>query len=125
MLAYPVTLERDGKGYLAYFPDIPEALTSGDTKEEALEMARDALETAMDFYFDDRRQVPPPSKPKRGQDVVSLPATTAAKVLLLNEMLRQRVTPADLARRMHASPQSVNRLVNLKYSTKIDAIEEA
>lgn len=30
-------------------------------REEALAMAADALTTAMDFYFDDRRPVPAPS----------------------------------------------------------------
>lgn len=88
-------------------------------------MAQDALETALDFYFDDRRPVPIPSKPKRGQPLVSLPLSIEAKVLLLNEMVRQRVRPAELARRMRTSPQAVNRLVNLRYVSKIDGIAGA
>jgi antitoxin HicB len=35
------------------FRDIPEALTSGNTMEEAREMAEDALLMAMAFYFED------------------------------------------------------------------------
>jgi hypothetical protein len=43
----------------------------------------------------------------------------------MNEMVRQRVRPTELARRLNTSPQAVNRLVNLRYSSKIDGIDEA
>jgi antitoxin HicB len=56
---------------------------------------------------------------------VELPPSIAAKVLLLNTMLEQRVTAAELARRLHTSPQSVNRLVNLAHATKIDTVAVA
>jgi antitoxin HicB len=36
---------------------------------------------------------------KRGQILIELPPSVGAKVLLLNEMLRQQVKPAELARR--------------------------
>lgn len=122
MLTYPAKLTRDGDGYLVQFPDIPEALTQGRTREKALDMAADALRTAMDFYFEDGRRVPMPSRVKRGQVAVELPPSVGAKVLLLNTMLEQRVTAAELARRLHTSPQSVNRLVNLGHATKIDTV---
>ena len=65
MLAYPVELTPDGKFLMVTFPDIPEANSQGDSVEDALKMAADALETALDFYFDAGRPVPVPSKPKR------------------------------------------------------------
>lgn len=48
-----------------------------------------------------------------------------AKVLLLNEMLAQRITPAERARRLTTRPQDVTRIVNLGHSTKIDTISAA
>jgi antitoxin HicB len=125
MLSYPARLSRDGEGFMVSFPDIPEALTSGASREEALDMAADALTTAMDFYFEDRRPVPAPSHPKRGQVLIDLPASVSAKVLLLNEMLRQQVKPAELARRMNVRPQEVNRITTLRHPTKIDTISQA
>jgi antitoxin HicB len=124
-MRYPVILEPDGEGFCVSFPDIPEALTSGATELEALEMARDALATAMEFYFEDRRPVPLPGKLKKGARFVELPASLSAKVLLLNEMLSQQVKPAELARRLGARPQDVNRLLDLDHATKIDTIAEA
>ena len=125
MRAYPVNLRKDGNSILVTFPDIPEAITQGDNREHALEMAKDALELAMDFYFEDRRPVPAPSKSKRGQDVVELPASLSAKILLLNEMLLQKVRPAELARRIGTTPQEVNRLTNIRHTSRIDGIAGA
>lgn len=125
MLTYPAKFEPDGDGWLVTFRDVPEAITSGETMEHAREMAADALLTAMDFYFEGQRPVPLPSKPRKGEELVSLPASTSAKVLLLNEMLTQRVRPAALARKMGTTPQEVNRIVDLHHSTKIDTIAAA
>ena len=127
MFMYPVTLtpdETDG-GFVVTFDDIPEAITQGDTEGEALAAAKDALESALDFYFEDKRAVPAPSKAKRGQNVIELPASLSAKVLLLNEMVTQGVRPAELARRLNTSPQEVNRLTNLRHTTRIDGIAAA
>jgi antitoxin HicB len=127
MLKYPVTLrpDRTHGGYVVTFPDFPEAITQGDTKEDALLQAADALETALDFYFEERRKIPLPSLAKRNQPVVDLPVSTTAKVLLLNEMIVQSIRPVDLARRMNTSPQEINRLTNIRHSTRIDGIERA
>ena len=125
MLSYPARISRDGNGFMVSFPDIPEALTGAASREEAIAMAADALTTAMDFYFEDRRPVPAPSAPKRGQVMIDLPPSVGAKVLLLNEMLAQGTRPADLARLMNIRPQEVNRLTTLRHPTKIDTVADA
>jgi antitoxin HicB len=126
MFLYPVTLRREAVGgFVATFKDIPEAITQGETEAEALASARDALETALDFYFEDNRAVPLPSKPKPRQPVVELPASLSAKILLLNEMIQQHVRPAELARRLKTTPQEVNRLTNIQHTSRIDGIAAA
>jgi antitoxin HicB len=126
-MKYPVKLtpDKDDGGFVVTFPDIPEAITQGNTIEEALAMAQDALETALEFYFEDKRAIPAPSKPKRSHHVIDLPASLSAKVLLLNEMVAQNIRPAELARRLNTTPQEVNRLTNLRHTTRIDGIAEA
>lgn len=121
-MRYPMKMERDGKFFLVTFPDIPEAITQGEGLVEARAMAQDALETALDFYFEAARPVPMPSRIKSGGEFVELPVSLSAKVLLLNEMLRQKVRPAELARRLHTTPQEVNRLTDLRHTSKIDGI---
>ncbi len=127
MFRYPVNLKPDkiNGGFVVTFNDIPEAITQGDTLPQALAAAKDALESALDFYFEDKRAVPTPSKPRRGQHVIELPASLSAKVLLLNEMITQNVRPADLARRLNTTAQEVNRLTNVRHTTRIDGIAAA
>jgi len=125
MLSYPARIVPDGNGFMVSFPDIPEALTGAPTKEETRQLAADALTTAMDFYFEDRRAVPAPSALKRGQVLIDLPPSVGVKVLLLNEMLLQGTRPADLARLMKVTPQEINRLTTLTHPTKIDKVAEA
>ena len=107
------------------FPDIPEAATSAHNETNALHLALEALESALEFCFADGRPVPMPSAPKRGQRTVTLPASMSAKVLLLNEMLAQNVRPVDLAPLLGTTPPAVNRLTNLRHSAKIDGLVEA
>lgn len=125
-MRYPAQLEAaDEGGFVVTFCDIPEAITQGETEAEALEMAEDVLYSAMEFYFEDKRPVPMPSALKPGERLVSLPISVWAKVLVLNEMLAQKVTPSELARRLHTRPQDINRVIDLGHSTKIDKLNQA
>jgi antitoxin HicB len=107
------------------FPDIPEAVSVGDDEDEALLNALDALESAIEIYFDEKREVPLPSKPKKGQLAVTLPALVVSKVLLANEMIRQGIRKSELARRLNVHMPQVDRLLDPRHSSKLDAIEAA
>jgi antitoxin HicB len=125
-MRYPARFDpADEGGYVVTFRDIPEAITQGDTLEEAAAMAEDVLISAMDFYFEDRRAVPAPSDQEEGERLVELPPSVSAKVLLLNELVASGLSNADLARAMGTRPQEVQRIVNLHHATKIDTISSA
>lgn len=98
-MLYPIILEPDGPGWMASFPDIPEALTGGDTREEALANAHEALVTAFEFYVEDQRPVPLPSNIDDAPRV-AVPLSVWSKVLLLNTLLEQQVSQVELARAM-------------------------
>ncbi|GHU31196.1 hypothetical protein AGMMS50256_19310 [Betaproteobacteria bacterium] len=127
MLNYPIELipDKENGGFLVEFPDFSFVHTVGDTLEEALSEASDALESGLQIFFEERRPVPAPSRPKRGQHTVALPALVVAKVLLHNEMLSQGVKKAELARRMNMAPPNVERIFRLKNKTRIETVEAA
>lgn len=112
-------------GYTVTFRDVPEAITQGDTLEDALKYAAEALELALEHYLDERRTAPVPTAKRKGEYLVSLPASLSLKVALLNEMLLQGVRPIELAKRLNTSKQEINRLTTLSYTTKVDRIAEA
>jgi antitoxin HicB len=71
---YPVTLNRAAEGgFVVSFPDVPEAITQGEDEAEALARARDALQTALEFYTDKGEKVPVPRKAKRGNTLCIRP----------------------------------------------------
>jgi antitoxin HicB len=125
MIAYPANFKKDGQFLLVTFPDFPEAITQGEGMEDAMIHAADVLESVLDYYMEDGLSIPPPSKPKRGQRMVELPASYSAKILLLTEMAAQKVRPAELARRLQITPQEVTRLTSLRHTSKIDGIAGA
>jgi len=60
MIRYQALIEKDGSSYIVSFPDLPGWFSSGDTRDEAAENAREALslylEEARDPKWDVRNQ---------------------------------------------------------------------
>ncbi len=126
MLRYPAKLERDSNGtILVSSPDVPEAHTFGDDREEALDRAVDALESAFIGYMEDRRAIPDPSPIKRRGAYAALPALTEAKLALYSTMRAGRVGKADLARRLNCHLPQVDRLLDLQRGSRLDQLEGA
>jgi antitoxin HicB len=125
-MRYPVIVHKEKAGgcWLS-FPDVPGTYTNGTSVEDAMSHALDALETMFMYTFGTGEMIPLPSLPKRGQKLVELPVSVAAKVLLHNEMVRQKVRPIDLARRMGIPRQELTRVLSLKHRTKIDTTAQA
>ena len=71
MFDYPAVLTAQPEGgFVVTFPDVPEAITQGEDREEALLYAVGALETALSFYVDAHKALPLPRNPEPGQSVV-------------------------------------------------------
>jgi antitoxin HicB len=125
MLDYPVTLKPDGDTVLVTFADVPEAITFGADQDEALMQAVDALETALSLYVTARKALPLPSMPKRGQRTVRPSALEGAKLEVYQEMTRQGIKKAELARRLGWHMPQMDRLFDLRHASRLDQIEAA
>lgn len=53
-MKYHYNITEDTDGFTVTFPDVPQAITCGTTREEAIENAKDCLLTALEFY-----EIPP------------------------------------------------------------------
>ena len=125
-MRYRVTLERAGNDtVVATFPDVPEAQTVGNDEAQALARAPDALETALAIYVDERRNVPRPSRARKGDRWVTLPPMAAAKLAIYQAMRDRRVTQVELARRIGCDPKDVRRLLDLMHRSRLDRLEAA
>lgn len=125
-LTYPVILRPDDNDtFLVSFPDFPEAHTFGDTKEEALGRAEDALATAIDAYIADRRPIPEPSPSRNRQFAVTLPLLMGTKVALYMAMREKGVGKAELARRLDVYLPQIDRLLDVRHSSQLGQLESA
>jgi len=82
-----------------------------------------ALETVIIGLMGDRQDLPPPSRPKRGQRNVTLPALSAAKVALYQTMRGQGIRKAELARRRGLHLPQIDRLLDRRHASRFDQID--
>jgi antitoxin HicB len=126
MRAYPATLTPDPDGgFTVTFRDVPEAITEGDSREEALLRAEDALEAALAMYIAAKEPLPSPSKAEVGEEMVPLSALGMAKTALYDAMREQGVGRAELARRLRWHFPQVNRVLDPRHASRMEHVEAA
>jgi antitoxin HicB len=125
-IAFRCRLEPDEDGgYVATFPDLPFGATQGETVDETLKEAADCLETILAVLVEKGREIPQPSKLKRGEYLVSPSAVTAAQVALYSAMRCEKVAPKELAKRLRLPVAAVRRLTDLANYPPLETIERA
>lgn len=123
-MRYAVKLAHDDNGIiLVTVPDIPEAITFGDDREDALARAADAIETAIMGMIAVRENIPPPKA--KGREYIALPALTCAKIELYNAMRKSKIGKAALAKRLGVALPQIDRLLDLRHQSRLDALERA
>jgi antitoxin HicB len=126
MMKYAVELIKDPNGdVVVEFPQFPNAHTYGADEPEAMLRAVDALESWFMAMIEDREDIPEPSRVKRGQRAITLPALTEAKIELYRQMRASKVGKAELARRLHCHLPQIDRLLDLNHGSRLDQIEQA
>lgn len=124
--SYPCILHpEEGGGFWVSFPDVPGALTGGEDRAEALEMAEDALGVALAGYVHERWDIPIPSAAAKDQVLVAVPPIVAAKLALYTAMRAQGITKVALAARLGLSESVVRRLLDPDHRSHIGQVEKA
>jgi antitoxin HicB len=126
-MRYPAVIREDSKGkdYVVKFPDLKGAVTGGATMDEAIEEASDCLASWLAFGLAERRPVPAPSAPKRGQFQIAVPLWIAPKVALYTAMEAQKISNSELARRLGVTETVIRRMLDPDRATKTAKIEPA
>ena len=123
---YRYTLERQKNGWwLVRFPGIPEALTEGETQQEARANARDCVITALEGYMKAGRPLPRAGTGHSGADRAVLPSLVTAKLAVYETMRARRWSKVRLAKELGMSENSVRRLLDLDHSSHMWIIDEA
>ena len=70
-MRYLVVVEQGPTSFGAYVPDLPGCVAAGETREEALELIREAIEFHIEGLRQDGQPVPPPSSTSAVVDVAA------------------------------------------------------
>lgn len=123
---YPATLTPDpAGGIVVTFRDWPEAITQGETLDDACQEAADCLEEAVAARIDDRGEIPPPSASLPGEQPIAVPIQTALKAALYLATRESGIGPSELARRLGLHEKEARRLLDPRHATKAATLERA
>ena len=111
-------------GYVITFPDVPEAITQANSFEEGITEASDALDEAITGRIHTGEEIPLPSVHQHGQFVIPVPAQTALKAALYEEIRGQNLSKVELAARLGIDEKEVRRLLDPHHASKLPRIEE-
>lgn len=122
---YPYTVQQSEDGaWQVRFPDVPEALTEGESEDEAHALATDVLLAALGGLMKLRREIPVPSKPE-GRRVVVVPMLQSAKLALYQAMREQGLNNVTLGKKLGKQENEIRRMRDLDHETKVNSLENA
>lgn len=121
---YPYTVYQSEDGaWQVRFPDVPAALTEGESQEEAHALAQDALLAALGGLAKLKRKLPEPST--KGDFFVIVGMLESAKLALYQAMREAGLNNVTLAHRLGKQEGEVRRMLDLDHQTKIGTLENA
>jgi antitoxin HicB len=107
-MIYYCTIEKEGNEYIAQFPDMTNIVTCGFSHEEALAMAKEALDGCLESDVSQGNSIPKPVY-KKGYPITVSPHIAFS--IQLRE-LRGEQSQTDIAKKLGLSYQSYQRLEN-------------
>jgi antitoxin HicB len=127
---YVAKFEPDDGGFLVTFPTVPEAITGGDTLEQAFRNAVDALEVALLTYAKDGRDLPPQAAGRSSDDGFARPAIpvsagVAAKLGFIEAFRKSGLSKVAFAAKLGKKEGEVRRMLDPYHGTKLPALEDA
>lgn len=125
-MLYSAKFEPDGEGWLVTFPSLPEAITGGEDREQAMANALDALEVVLLTYAKDGREMPTDKPVDEGDVALIAPsAQVVAKLSFIDAFRKSGLTRTGLAGRLGKAENEVRRMLDPYHGTKLPALEAA
>lgn len=122
---FGVAVTHEDDDFVVSVRDLPEVVTSGDSLDEALALAADAIEVAVAGRIEDGMELPTPSPIQEGEHAIALSAPLAAKVAIYAAWKRSGLKKVELAKALNRNEAEVRRILDPRYGTKLDQLAEA
>ncbi|EHK56929.1 type II toxin-antitoxin system HicB family antitoxin [Allomesorhizobium alhagi] len=109
--------EADG-GFLVTFPDVPEAITQGDDRADALASAAEALGLALRGVLVDGESLPAPVASGGDLVPVAVDPETAMKLAVVEAFRAAGISKTELARRLGKAENEARRILDPDHGTR-------
>ena len=125
-MRYVARVTKEGRNFLAAFPDCPGCQTFAPSMKELAVMAQEALEGWLEAHLVGRDVAPlPKARHRKGDILVIISPRLDAAVQLRHLRSEQGFTQADLAKRMGVSQQQVAKLEDPDANPSLETLSKA
>ncbi|MDN0119876.1 hypothetical protein QVN83_12935 [Yersinia frederiksenii] len=127
MFHYPAsyTFDETSGEYHIQYRDFPELESVTYSLEDIELEAQDGIKNGIAAEMEERRPVPAPSVLQPGDIAVHVPILVRLKAELHNAMLATNTRKADMARKLGLNAAQMDRLLDVYYASKVEALEQA
>jgi len=107
-MVYNCIIKKEGNEFIVSFPDLPNVITCGFSHEEALSLAKEALDGCLEADFSSGISIPSASYKK------GYPINVSSHIALSFQLreLRGEQKQSDIAQKLGISAQAYQRLEN-------------
>lgn len=109
-LTYYAKITKDRDGYTVSFRDLPNVFSEGDTLEEALRNAQEALDGVLSVMTEEDCEIAVPTRAKANEYPIPVSANIAAPILLRLVRKQHAQSQSAIARTMDVPYQQYQRL---------------
>ncbi len=120
---YPARLDERSGTVLVRFRDLPEAITEGHDRADAIGQAVDCLDVALLFRLKDGEAIPAASRPRGNEILIAATPTVAAKVAFIRAFRDAGLTRTVMAERLGIGETEVRRMLDPNHRTKMDRLD--
>ncbi|WP_269932491.1 type II toxin-antitoxin system HicB family antitoxin [Aminobacter sp. HY435] len=121
---YGAKIEADPEGgFLVTFPDVPEAITSGETMAEARASGAEALGLALRGVAAMGRPLPKPQSADQGLVSIAVAPDTALKLAVVEAFAQSGISKRELARRLNKAETEARRILDPDHPTKLPVLQ--
>ncbi|MBB4520499.1 UNVERIFIED_ORG: antitoxin HicB [Rhizobium sophorae] len=117
-----VEADPDG-GYLVTFADVPEAITHGDSLEEARTNAQEALGLALRGIVQEGGNIPRPAA--MAGEPIAVDAEDAIKLAVIEAFREAKISQREFARRLGKAENEVRRILDPDHRSKLSQLQDA
>jgi antitoxin HicB len=111
IMYYYSKIEKADGAYIVSFPDLPSVNTYGDTIDEALKNAAEALNGALETDFE-RGYTLPQAKERPGRNFHPIEVYPHIEIAYTLRQLRKEFSQKEIAAKLGVSPQAYQKLEN-------------